>query len=110
MRIWDLPPRLLCRKHLLGEHNELHIMWKCITEQRSGWANHPETQRWRGRLAAMYRRHDALVREMHRRGFNHKSPLDKRRATGVCRQRVLLQSRDEQIEILRDKGCDCGPF
>lgn len=24
MRMWMIDPKLLCRKHLLGEHNEIH--------------------------------------------------------------------------------------
>jgi sugar lactone lactonase YvrE len=60
MRIWDVPPSLLCRQHLLGEHRELHGLWRIITEDRQGYAKHPETRRWRGKLAALYERHDAL--------------------------------------------------
>ena len=26
MRMWMLPPKGLCRKHLLGEHVELHML------------------------------------------------------------------------------------
>lgn len=30
MRIWDIHPSLLCRKHLLGEHRELHAIWSIL--------------------------------------------------------------------------------
>ena len=26
MRMWMLPPEMMCRKHLLGEHVELHML------------------------------------------------------------------------------------
>ena len=26
MRMWMLPPECMCRKHLLGEHVELHML------------------------------------------------------------------------------------
>lgn len=26
MRMWMLPPETMCRKHLLGEHVELHML------------------------------------------------------------------------------------
>jgi hypothetical protein len=61
MRIWDLEPRFLCDRHLLGEHRELHAIWTILTLGRRGYANHPETRRWRGRLAALYARHESQV-------------------------------------------------
>jgi DNA repair protein RadC len=64
VRIWDVPPSLLCRQHLLGEHRELHGLWRILTEDRQGYARHPETRRWRGKLAALYQRHESLVKEM----------------------------------------------
>jgi len=79
MRIWDISPNKLCRNHLLGEHRELHAMWVVITENKKGYSKHPETIRWRGRLKAMYLRHEELVKEMKQRGYDHKSPLDKRK-------------------------------
>ncbi len=33
MRIWDIPPKLLCRNHLLGEHRELHAIWSILTQE-----------------------------------------------------------------------------
>jgi len=107
MRIWDIPTGKLCRQHLLGEHRELHAIWSILTEGKRGYANHPETRRWRGRLKALFMRHDALVAEMTRRGFQHHSPLPKGLATGDGVQREYVDSCDEQIRILRDKGCGC---
>ena len=77
MRIWDIPTDRLCRNHLLGEHRELHAIWKIITENKLGYAHHPEIQRWREKLMALYIRHDDLVNEMKIRGYNHNSPLNK---------------------------------
>ena len=108
MRIWDVPPSLLCRQHLLGEHRELHGLWRILTEDRKGYAHHPETRRWRGKLAALYRRHEALVEEMARRGYRHTSPLDQRQATGSAVQHEYVDSLDAQFAILRSKGCDCA--
>ena len=107
MRIWDLPPKRLCRQHLLGEHRELHAIWTVLTQDRKGYARHPETLRWRGRLRALFRRHDALVGEMARRGYNHRSPLDPRQARGLGTQRVYVDPPARQRVLLRRKGCDC---
>ncbi len=107
MRIWDLPPRRLCRQHLLGEHRELHAVWAIITQDRKGYAHHPETRRWRGKLRALYLRHAALVEEMTRRGYRHYTVLDARRARGLARQTELVDSIREQVRILRAKRCAC---
>lgn len=108
MRIWDLPPSILCRAHLLGEHRELHAIWTVLVEGKTGYANHPETIRWRGKLAALSQRHAALVQEMERRGYRHASPLDEALATGSAVQDVFIDPPERQIELLRAKGCDCA--
>ena len=77
MRIWNLPVAELDNQHLLGEHFELHVMWSALTGAKRGWINHPETRRFRGRLGALYRRHEEQVAEMKARGMTgHKSPLE----------------------------------
>lgn len=107
MRIWDVPPHELCRKHLLGEHRELHAVWAVLTNGKKGYARHPETLRWAGKLAALYRRHERVVAEMRRRGYRHASPLAKRFAKGAARQRTYVDSPARQREILRAKPCPC---
>jgi hypothetical protein len=107
MRIWDIPPSKLCRNHLLGEHNELHAMWNILTQGKTGYANHPETKRWKGNLKALFRVHEEIVQEMLARGYRHQSPLDKSLAKGSSVQTSFVDSIDTQREILRKKGCNC---
>lgn len=109
MRIWDIEPQQLCRRHLLGEHRELHGLWNILTVHggKGGYAAHPETKRWQGKLRALYARHEALVKEMKRRGYAHNSPLDKRLATGSRRQTLFLHTTSEQKKILQNKACEC---
>lgn len=108
VRIWDLPPEELCRAHLLGEHRELHAIWTVLVEDKAGYARHPETLRWRGKLRALYLRHEALVVEMTRRGYRHASPLDPALATGPAIQDEFVDPPERQREILRLKGCACS--
>jgi hypothetical protein len=107
MRIWDVLPSLLCRQHLLGEHRELHGLWRILSDDLQGYAQHPETRRWRGKLAALYERHEALAEEMARRGYRHASPLDQRQATGSGTQNDFVDPLEAQFAILRGKGCGC---
>ncbi len=65
-------PRRMCLRHLLGEHVETHMI-----------AGHLRAGRRLGRFAAdglveqqrLRERHDALAREIERRGYRHASPL-----------------------------------
>lgn len=109
MRVWDVSPSLLCRKHLLGEHRELHGLWNILTKHkgRGGYSRHPETQRWHGKLKALYVRHEVLVKEMKRRGYEHHSPLDKRLARGRAVQDYFIDPVPRQKQLLRAKPCDC---
>ena len=71
MRMWMLPPEMLCRKHLLGEHVEIH-------KHRHNFVKHHSIA---GRMSpivliepdAMEKRHSDLVEEMISRGYNHNS-------------------------------------
>lgn len=66
-------PRLLCRKHLLGEHGEIH-------KHKHNFVKHHSIK---NRILldqiepmSMRERHDALAKEMLRRKFKHKSPYE----------------------------------
>ncbi|CAN5845823.1 pyrimidine dimer DNA glycosylase/endonuclease V [soil metagenome] len=107
MRIWDVDPGLLCRRHLLGEHRELHGLWNIYVFDRSGYRQHPETRRWASKLAALFLRHELLVAEMQRRGYRHASPLDPAFAIGSDRQDVYIDPPEEQLRLLRGKSCEC---
>jgi hypothetical protein len=107
MRIWDVPVDRLCRNHLLGEHRELHAVWNIITLGKKGYATHPETRRWVGKLGALYLRHDQQAREIARRGWRHESPLDEALAQGSKRQDTFVTDIEEQRQILVGRGCGC---
>lgn len=72
MRMWDVPPKLLCQKHLLGEHVEMHMFVGTILKKISiqgyidnGLVNPKNIQH----------RHTELAEEMLKRNLNHQSPL-----------------------------------
>lgn len=106
MRIWDIPVSELDDKHLMAEHYELHCIWSIIVNDKRGYSRHPETQRWRGKLSALYTRHELQVAEIFRRKFRHKSYLNMLQATGSNRQDILLLSIAKQRELLRQKGME----
>lgn len=107
MRIWDISPSLICNRHLLGEHRELHAIWAIITEGKKGYRHHPEIKRWQGKLKALFLRHEEIVTEMKARGFRHASFLNESLASGLSKQDVYLDSPEKQLQILKEKDCLC---
>ena len=73
MRMWMIDPKILCRKHLLGEHVELHMIVGSLRKKKSikGFikSNCIEPQ-------SIALRHAQLVEEILSRGYNHKSSLE----------------------------------
>lgn len=109
MRIWDISPKYLCRKHLLAEHRELHGLWNILTKHKGkgGYSRHPETLRWVGKQRALYLRHESLVKEFTHRGYKHHTTLDKHLAIGSDKQNIFINSIKEQKILLKNKNCDC---
>jgi hypothetical protein len=60
-----------------------------------------------GRQKALYKRHEALVKEFFRRGYRHRSPLNRRFATGSGTQKVFLETIKMQKIMLKNKTCEC---
>ncbi len=82
-------PRLMCRKHLLGEHVELHML---VASMRNGISLQGFFDNKLIETHNVGRRHEQLVREMKRRGFKHASPLTNvpRRRGGRVNRRANL--------------------
>jgi len=72
MRMWGVDPRIMCRQHLLGEHVEMHMLVGSLRKNISvqGYIDDGLVN-----LHHIRSRHDDLVTEMIRRGYNHNSPL-----------------------------------
>ena len=72
--MWGIDPKFLCQKHLIGEHGEIHkhrhifVKKYKITKRITPIVQiEPEN---------MQKRHDELVLEMLKRGYNHNSPYE----------------------------------
>ena len=72
MRQWTVNPSVLCRMHILGEHVEHHMFLGSIVKKISltGYILNNLIE-----PKSLLIRHNLLVEEMLRRGFNHKSDL-----------------------------------
>ena len=74
MRMWMVDPKLMCLKHLMGEHVECHMFVGCI---RKGLKISGSKYVTTGLVEVhnLKTRHDDLAREMTSRSYQHKSPL-----------------------------------
>ena len=72
MRMWMVNPRTMCRRHLLGEHVECHMLASVIESGKSlqGFIDNGLID-----TSQLEERHEDLSVEMERRGYNHQSPL-----------------------------------
>jgi hypothetical protein len=71
-RMWGVDPRLLCDRHLLGEHVEMHMFLGTIRHGHSvqGYVEGGIVDPHR-----VYARHEVLALEMTQRGMRHRSPM-----------------------------------
>lgn len=110
MRIWDqVPPENLCRRHLLAQWREGLGLWNILTQGKRGYANHPETMRWRGHVrtfhTVLWRTRQAMLA----RGWSPK-PLPKLGTgyAGSCDSNGAVSTWDDQLATLRAKKCGCA--
>lgn len=108
MRIWheELIPKL-CQKHLCAMWREGLGCYKIITENKKGYRNHPATQEFINCPLALFNRLQKIRSEMLTRGY-HPKLLPEIGSYGFQRSKVKQwQSLEQQIEILKAKGCKC---
>jgi len=72
MRMWMVSPRQMCDQHLLGEHFECHMIRSHLQKEYkiAGFVKSNCME-----VRSLGKRHNALAKEMRRRGMRHKSPL-----------------------------------
>lgn len=70
--MWLTDPKQMCRRHLMGEHVELHMLAGTLRRKKSiqGYINKHLVE-----PTEIVNRHQQLAEEITRRGYNHKSPL-----------------------------------
>lgn len=100
MRMHMCNPVILCRQHLLGEHNEIH-KHKHIFERGYSLAGRS------GQIEPMSMkiRHDELAKEMIRRGYKHNSPYEMPYLTDEAVQ--MMVDREKSLILLLDRCEDC---
>ena len=73
MRMWLCDPRILCQKHLCGEHVEMHMFLGSLKQGKKidGFLRNNLFQ-----PRMLFKRHEDLKKEMVNRNYNHKSEMN----------------------------------
>ena len=100
MRMWLVPPKIMCDQHLLGEHFEMHMFVGTILKKKSikGYLDNGLIE-----VPMLKFRHNELVEEMMLRGMKHNSPLDK----FLYKGRMGHISREKSKKELLDRCESC---
>jgi len=107
-RMWMCNPRILCRKHLLGEHNEIHKLVGSIKKKHSitGYIDKNCVE-----PMSIAHRHFELLYEMKNRGYNHNSPLPDIYldiSYIPVSERTYFIDREESLKELLNRCPDCA--
>lgn len=86
-------PSTMCRKHLLGEHVECHMLVGALARKKSiaGYIKRHQLE-----PKSVLVRHNALADEMKKRGYAHKSPL-----TSPDMSYLPKQAQEEEINVFK---------
>lgn len=98
MRMWMVDPKVMCRKHLLGEHVEIHMF---VGSMNRGTNIYGFLKKRLIETTAIISRHEELVVEMKRRGYAHKSPLPEIMPYPKSWDEVKVDRQASMVEILR---------
>ena len=71
--MWMTDVSQMCRQHLLGEHKEIHQLMGSLKKKMNlnGYVEKNCIE-----ISSIISRHQTLVDEMIRRGYNHHSPIE----------------------------------
>lgn len=99
MRMWMVDVKYLCRKHLLGEHGEIH-------KHRHNFVKKHKMAGRMGQIEpeAMESRHDELAEEMIRRGYKHQSPFEQPDVSYLPEMKV---NKEEALQDLLSRCEEC---
>jgi len=97
MRMWNVKTEILCRQHLLGEHQEMHSFRGTI---KKGTSLKGYIEKGLVEVHNIKSRHDELANEMIKRGYNHKTPLEEFN----CQKIGVVDSQKNILDLI--ERCD----
>ena len=97
MRMWNVETSGMCDQHLLGEHVECHMFVGTLNKGKSvkGYVDNGLVE-----VHNIKKRHEEIVKEMKKRGMNHKSELPRYKLIKIGK----VNSTQNKIEL--NKRCN----
>lgn len=79
--MWAVPTKILCQKHLCGEHLELHMFLSTLKAGKkvAGYLNNNCLE-----PKLLFKRHEDIKNEMLKRGYKHKSEITEKECSCIC--------------------------
>jgi hypothetical protein len=102
MRQWNVDTRMLCNKHLLGEHVEHHMF---IGSMKKNISVRGYIEKGLLEVHTLKDRHDIIALEMEKRGMNHKTPLN---LDSIILWKEGNIEVEANIQNLRNRCVQCG--
>lgn len=95
MRMWMINPKFMCRKHLLGEHVEIHMF---LGAMKKGYSMGGYVQNNLLEAKSLFKRHEQLKQEMIERGYNHKSELEESTVNTIT-QKIPDEFLEYEVDV-----------
>jgi len=105
--MWMVDPKIMCQKHLCGEHVECHMF---IGSIKAGTSMSGYVAKNLLESTSLQERHDLLSQEMKNRKYNHNSPLlvtENILNNIPTEQRSITINRDEALKDLLSRCPIC---
>ncbi len=105
MRQWMVNPKILCTKHLMGEHVEHHMFVGTINKgiKVNGYIKNNLLEPLKLR-----QRHDELVEEIKDRGYNHKSSLPEIHLANLTSNQIVhIIDKESSLKDLISRCTEC---
>ena len=108
MRMWMIDPKIMCRKHLMGEHLECHMFLGSIRNNKKldGFVEKNCLE-----FKNLKKRHDEIITEMQLRGYTHKSPLkfDQKKYLNKYPPKIInsIVDKEKSIKDLLSRCHEC---
>lgn len=96
-RMWMGKTDTMCRHHLLGEHKEIHQL---LGQLKKGMSVSGYVRNNCIEITSIKRRHEELVNEMIKRGYNHKSPIPEQEVIDAFYSHLSLAEKQFKIDVV----------
>jgi Mg2+ and Co2+ transporter CorA len=104
--MWMVDPRILCRKHLLGEHLETHMFCGTIKKKCVSLDGYVENNLLE--IESLKKRHDELAQEIINRNYHHNTPMEDLEESMVENIKQIKINKEASLKELLKRCLECN--